>query len=107
MKSQRFAVYKSLEYNFECVQQIPDGKDDYLVEGYVRVSEIEEVSFIPRHEGDIRSSAIESVDAMRGKILKDYSEKITQWDEKKKQLLALAGPITGTKNPSLDDDIPF
>ncbi len=102
MITKRFAVYKSLEYDFDTIQEIPDGEDDFLLKGYVRVSEIEEVTFTPRNEEETRTAAVESIEAKKGEIISDFSEKILKWDEKKRQLLALTGPTAST-----DDDIPF
>lgn len=97
IKTARVAVFKNVGCRYETVA------DDSLDKStsYVRLSEYEEVTFVPRKLDDTVGEEVTRLDQLKVSVTKEFHDKLLVIEQQRSNLLALS------YDPPTDDDVPF
>lgn len=98
----KFALFKHIKHGWEqpCAIPSPDTlarmnvtAEEYSLDEYVRVTNIVEIEFILRTTEEILPAALHTVEQAQNAIREKALKEISAWEEKKKELLLLTGPL--------------
>ncbi len=81
----KVAKFKSLEYGYESVSD--EGLDH--LPNYVRLSEYVDVEFPPLGRDEVIQKQVSALDAVRERIVEEFTGKLAEIDRRKQELLAL------------------
>ncbi|MFA5166775.1 MAG: hypothetical protein WC449_05820 [Candidatus Paceibacterota bacterium] len=81
------AVYKNVQWNLEIILEFDASRD--TDEQYARISEPQEVDFVPREESEVIASQLKALDAAEESITQEALEAIKAIQQRKQELIAI------------------
>ena len=85
------AMYRSLSCDWTSVFAMRD--ESYVIPGYVQISDAVTVTFPPLSNDDVIAGAVASLDETRKKTVEEFTQKLANIDEQRRQLLAISHQV--------------
>lgn len=92
-KPKRVALFRDLQCDLSiCFEIFGKDEDRSPVAGYVRISEIQEVTFAPLSPEAVVGAELMTLTKMRAQVVGEFSERLAVIDGRMANLRALSGP---------------